>query len=632
MLRQAEAHVRVMASRDTVQTGAERNTLVYKGRNFGPFSSVRQIADTNKKFFDDCLRKVVFNAMAGQSYSIVVMGPPSSGRSQTVYNVVDSDPGIVHLFAEELLAQQNRGAVHVDFSAFHVRGDRLFDSANGELAACADFAAPLGAIPLVTTRPLVDAASCVIVPEGKRAASTCCTSFHVYTPLTQGNVQGANGAVSVRRDAFATITIFDLAQFDVATPPDVQVLGVLLHQINTTSSAALEATNYKNCMLTRLLEQTLGGGAATLIAIATITGRPELAEPNMSTLNVLEGFGRIRQVATLLQIAPPRWLANVPKSAATFRDAIANAYDSAFQRGLAESYQIWSKFISARQTEGWSAIAQLGEDLSHATHIVENHVEEEKTAAAQHASQQSAMTTQFESEVAIMEKEVASLDHRLNELASETGRWNSEEIRLREWTEQETQRINSELAEKLTLTRQLQQDAESSQRAIATMEARRRDAEKEIARLTELVQFDHSCLIYDASMERLHGRRTKLEQQLTRASDQVGAAHSLAKADRDRRSLVQRVSVLEQKATIKRSRQRSTSPAPAFQILPEGSAQVKAPLGPTPIGGDDHRYVTTFRLGENEPPLQKGFDCAKKTQVARFDDALVFGSKTTVFS
>ena len=155
MLKRVETHIRVMASPGqfhgiTPTTVTLPATAGAPPRTYGPFTRVRDdaAAQGNQAFFDETLKSVAHSAAAGQSHTVLVCGPPASGRSQTVYNV--TAPGIIQLMAEELLKQD----LVVTWSAFSVRGAKAHDAFTGNAVAVQSLPSPMGPLPLASVKPL----------------------------------------------------------------------------------------------------------------------------------------------------------------------------------------------------------------------------------------------------------------------------------------------------------------------------------------------------------------------------------------------------------------------------------------------------------------------------------------------
>ena len=374
LLRRVETHVRVMSFPDTFQhttrhgpPGTE-NVLTVRAperekpsRQFAGFTRIHQNATTsldNSLFYDDVLRKIVPAAMAGQSFTVLFCGAPSSGRSQTMYTIDSRRDGgavtygMLHHLAAELLDKKN---VRVMVSAYHVRGHKVFDSRNDRPVPIRTLHSPLGPTPEVTSVLLEKPEDAMIVPNDKRTYGSCFVTFEIYHQMSIGpntvDAAAATGATAAttttnngeRRGAFSIITFVDVASFDDPLPPDVVALkGCISRQIAGSDPV------FSTCRLSELLEASICRGRS-LIGIATVVGAPaSLFDRTCAVLDFVSLIGTIDQVATVCMFVHPKWLPDLPGAVRDLDAQHERRAQRNYERGVSEVYFALRRAFTAK--------------------------------------------------------------------------------------------------------------------------------------------------------------------------------------------------------------------------------------------------------------------------------------------
>ena len=307
---------------------------------------VHEYGESIEKFFQEVVAPGVEASLSGQSFTFLLVGPPNSGKSQTMYGDNKNIKGLVALAAEKFLHAMNvNSKVLVTYGNFMTVGNHIQDLskiyAYSTEVPIKDFPAPLGKMPLPGISVLQDTKSCVLMSRDRNAQASTFAQFHVYKDLSQSNDMAdspVGGQQQPKKGTFATVTFVDLAAFCDATSspyeskfvhdraefdqyqcdhsgdeyglsPELQSLPkdlIHLHRVVDSLGRGNDG-DFSRVMLTTLAQQFLVG-PSTLVAIGTLTGVDTLHSKTMATLRFLEKVSKINQLQSLITIVQPAWL------------------------------------------------------------------------------------------------------------------------------------------------------------------------------------------------------------------------------------------------------------------------------------------------------------------------------------
>jgi hypothetical protein len=494
LLRRVETHIRVMGERDNL-TLTDR-TIDYRDASLpceGSFQGFTQVHRDDSRFatsfFDRALSKIASSAAAGQSHTVLVCGPPKSGRSQTMYDVMG--PGLVHLTAAALLAIPE-ATVH--YAAFHVRDMLCIDSFSEQPVAVTEMPAPVGPLPLSAVRALEKPEDAVVVPTGKRTSSSCFVTFHVYKRMS-------NPDAAQRKDTFAIVTFVDLCSFEDAPFQDTQLLGDCVDRINKGVDP-----QFNRCMLTRLLEPSLVGGRSTCVVTA-VTGNKSTSRAACLALDFTARIGRIGQIAPLCQMNVPRWADELPRDIHHLDAERHMRIEKAYAAGVASIYDRLLSFVQSKQDGNRARLAE-DEELDGARRKMQ-------AALAARLETVSGGGTDFHSQLA--------------ELSQETKRCRTDADEFDRQAATSHQQFRDHEAE-LKQIRSVRQDIDAAgQLELVKLDSAREVLEKEVRELDA-----RSAAFRDAIADAT-GRTSILEERVRRAALIMNRNNALAKLDAKRR-------------------------------------------------------------------------------------------------
>lgn len=529
LLRNVETHVRVMAYPEKLGLGSS-SVQLRNGERFDGFSRVHNDGGDNKAFFQDTLQKLAESACAGQSHTVLCMGPPSSGRSQTIYNVAGK--GVVQLMAEELL---RRPDTHVHYTAHHVRHGHVFDSMDERPVALQEMPAPVGPMPLSTVKLLEDPAAAVVVPKAKKVTSSCFVQFHVYHTL-----QAAPG----RKDAFATITFVDVATIDETLSSDVAALEACIAQVGTPGAQP----PWNACRLTQLLEASFTGGR-TLTAIAAVVGHGAKDAAVSHTLRILSSLRKIEQVATLAQVAPPRFVDHLPHALNNLSGQWKRDSNDAYAAGVQTSYHLIRNALQEKQASLRNVLETRNDDLDLARRKLNAELEE-RCANLKHQSSDARSdgeellrdTQRAKERVTHLNQELMGVQERIAE-----GEATMDELEQ----DHEATEMHSKLREFEAQRRLHSAAIQQYEQANAQLAADLADAERRPDAVFEMVQRATLQMNYDNACRKLDARAHRYERILEAANDRAKHASDVSRDELVRRSHMSILENAEAKVQIK---------------------------------------------------------------------------------
>jgi hypothetical protein len=567
LLRSVECHVRLLQAPENVSVLRDKSQpftqfeFCRSGGVGGPLSSNSKFQCTslhsmtsNKDFFDNVVRPCIANAVGGQSYTFLVCGPPSSGRSQTLYGVAGRDPGMLELTARELLAlgastSDLSASVTTTYSSFVCMGTSIVDSPTQAEALVREFPPPLGTIALPTMTLLADPLAVANQPKLKitYAHSSSFTQFHVYRSLnTQelkngGNSNGhpTNGACA--KYAMAVITFIDLAAFSVPVPPDVQGLVSLVTSLVSGSSDV----NFRQSKLTELLEQSLVG-PTTLVAIGNVSAKPDLQEPAANMLRFLMKLAQLNQILMLLQLQVPKWVGDTGAAMCSLSQQQSVVVQRAYERGVADFFTVASG-VAGRLSNAQGTFSEVVREAEDVRQDVR-----QQTAAQMHILQRSIDASHRDAEA---KASVAKLGH------DETARQIQELSALGDkicGLEQEIAQCDFKAEHRVAELRlhvdDLSSTTTSRRREREIYDQERQDhqgcaAEFEMsaAKFLDDMHFLQRRHSLSAESDALAAKKSRLEDDLNLASRSAHTSNEAHRLERERRSKVARVTLLEAK-------------------------------------------------------------------------------------
>jgi hypothetical protein len=537
LLRRVETHVRIMAERDNIS--ATDRSLDYRdpslpfGGSFAGFTQVHR--DDNQyceKFFQRSLLKIAGNAAAGQSHTVLICGPPRSGRSQTMYDVMGK--GAVHLMADALLAIPD---VVVHYTAHHVRGPSCYDSFTDKPIAFTEVPAPVGAFPLSTVKELGRAGDAVVVPAAKKATSSCIIAFHVYK-------RSAGSDAPQRKDAFAIVTFVDLCSFEDNCAEDLNLLSSTIDKVARGSDP-----EFDRCMLTRLLQASLVGGR-TLTLVTAVTGSKSTARAACAALDFTLRAGKIGQIAPLCQLVAPRWQAELPADAHQAAAELQTRAVNAQQRGVAAAYSCILSLVSQKQA---SCRVMFGENegIAAVRHRLRSNVgtrlQDLQSGDAFFEDRRQRLQQdqkRCRAEADDLERRCADLQHRLRD--QENALHNVQAIRndLEAASQLEIARCEADVESALRTKRDIDQREAAFNDAIAM-------ADGHESMLADRVRRAALVLNRDNALNKLDTKRKRIEAALDDAAHRAKEVQERLFDDRQRKSAAARVSRAEAKVNAK---------------------------------------------------------------------------------
>ena len=579
ILKPVETHVRIMSHASNCTLTSNTMAIPLPGEMADPktfhVSRVHKPPQTNQEFYTDVIRPAVTSCLAGQSYTIMFVGPASSGRSHNIYGSA-SELGMVHLVAADLLKEKDCTA-HV--SGFKCNGEKIVETVHGtDNVYRRELPAPFGKVALPPAKLLTQIHDAAIIPGHRSSTDSCFIQFHIYRKLEAHTL----------RSAFATLTLIDTAAFQhPVLPSDVSILSNCIERVNQGVDP-----QFDRCMLTCMLENALIG-STSLITVATVTGRSETSRETTATLKFVELAGKVNQVGSIVHIQPP---AQFPEWIRAWDEVKGRMHEGVRQAHEAGCSAV-ARLISNQLTQTMASAPKALEASDKLVNEAREHI------ANQLKQVEQAQGGQFD----VLEEETAALLNKAQEHREKSQRF------LKMVREQKTQGDIYE-EEIQQIEGDIEQTNIMSEMKLAQMDTvigqgkrdRDRYAERRAQLRTERETYDQRNSIHDeqlafeavhwqhsSEMASLGKKRVRLEAALSDASENAATTNTSQRMTRERKSRMSIITNMEMQVQQLRSKH-------GVHYNPSPSAVPTPTTAPPPQSKS--RQPAISRAGSKTPP------------------------------